>query len=65
MYLLSGLTNQNLKSEFKHAQCITYDYTNDGQSKLGFKQGFSLKRYNNNTINKKEVHIYKHINIQR
>ena len=25
-----------------------------------FKQGFSLKKYNNNTIDNKEVHIYKH-----
>ena len=62
MYLLSSFSNQDLKSQFKSAWCITYDYANDGQSKLGFKQGFSLKRYNN-TIDNKEVHIYKHINI--
>ena len=65
MYLLLGFTNQDLKSQFNHAWCIIYDYANDGQSKLGFKQGFSLKMYNNNTINNKEVHIYKHIYIYK
>ena len=35
-------------------------YGNDGQS-LVFKQGFSLKRYDNNTVNEKGIHIYTNI----